>query len=142
MCLAKKTTGIRVRSIWKESTQTRKSGATATGNELHPHTNYYVGGNTKFFGAALFRLRKQDFGELVHHDGISPAWPISYDEMEPYYAAAERLYHVHGQRGEDPTEPPASAPYPHPAISHEPRIKQLSDDFERSASVRFIRRSA
>jgi len=101
------------------------------GKELHPHTNYYVGGNTKFFGAALFRLRKQDFGEIVHHDGISPAWPVSYDEMEPYYAAAERLYHVHGQRGEDPTEPPASTPYLNPAISHEPRIKQLSEDFER-----------
>jgi choline dehydrogenase-like flavoprotein len=35
---------------------------------------------------------------------------------------------VHGARGEDPTEPPASAPYPFPALSHEPRIQQLSDD--------------
>jgi choline dehydrogenase-like flavoprotein len=100
-----------------------------SGHELHPHTNYYVGGNTKFFGAALFRLRQEDFGEIKHHGGISPAWPISYDELEPYYTAGERLYHVHGQRGEDPTEPPASAPYPHPPVSHEPRIQQLSDDF-------------
>lgn len=101
------------------------------GHELHPHTNYYVGGNTKFFGAALFRLRQKDFGEIKHYGGLSPAWPISYDELEPYYTAAERLYHVHGQRGEDPTEPPASAPYPHPPISHEWRIQQLSDDFAR-----------
>ena len=63
-----------------------------------------------------------------HHDGISPAWPISYDEIEPYYTQAEKLYEVHGARGEDPTEPPASAPYPFPAVSHEPRIQQLSDD--------------
>ena len=63
-----------------------------------------------------------------HHDGISPAWPISYDELEPYYTQAEQLYQVHGARGEDPTEPPASAPYPFPAVSHEPRIQQLSDD--------------
>src|SRR5947209_5160680 len=98
------------------------------GKELHPHTNYYVGGNTKFYGAALFRLRKEDFGELRHHDGISPAWPISYDDLEPYYTQAEHLYEVHGARGEDPTEPPASAPYPFPAVSHEPRIQQLSDD--------------
>jgi choline dehydrogenase-like flavoprotein len=49
------------------------------GNELHPHTNYYVGGNTKFYGAALFRLRREDFGEIRHHGGLSPAWPISYD---------------------------------------------------------------
>jgi choline dehydrogenase-like flavoprotein len=98
------------------------------GDELHPHTNYFVGGNTKFYGAALFRFRAQDFGELRHHAGISPAWPISYSELEPYYAQAERLYHVHGNRGEDPTEAYASTPFPHPAISHEPRIQQLSDD--------------
>ncbi|HKY07929.1 MAG TPA: GMC family oxidoreductase, partial [Candidatus Binatia bacterium] len=83
------------------------------------------------FGAALFRLRKEDFGEIRHHGGLSPAWPISYDDMEPYYTQAERLYHVHGKRGEDPTEPPARSCYPHPAVSHEPRLQQLSDDFER-----------
>jgi choline dehydrogenase-like flavoprotein len=99
------------------------------GKELHPHTNYWVGGNTKFYGAALFRLRERDFGELKHHGGVSPAWPISYDELEPYYLEAERLYNVHGQRGEDPTEPQASGPYAHPAVSHEPRIQKLSDDF-------------
>jgi choline dehydrogenase-like flavoprotein len=98
------------------------------GKPLHPHTNYYVGGNTKFYGAALFRLRQEDFGELRHHGGISPAWPLSYEEMEPYYTRAESLYAVHGQRGVDPTDPPASAPYPFPAISHEPRIQQLHDD--------------
>jgi len=101
------------------------------GKALHPHTNYWVGGNTKFYGAALFRLRKEDFREIKHHGGISPAWPISYEDLEPYYTRAEQLYHVHGERGVDPTDPPASAPYPHPAVSHEPRIQQLSDDFAR-----------
>ncbi|MCI0698800.1 GMC family oxidoreductase [candidate division KSB1 bacterium] len=98
------------------------------GKPLHPHTNYYVGGNTKFYGAALFRLRKEDFGELKHHGGVSPAWPVSYDEMEPYYTKAEHLYQVHGERGVDPTEPPASAPYLYPKVSHEPRIQKLHDD--------------
>ncbi len=111
--------------------QTKEEWRDKNGKPLHPHTNYYVGGNTKFYGAALFRLRREDFGEIKHFGGISPAWPISYDELEPYYLQAERLYHVHGQRGEDPTEPAASGPYPHPAISHEPRIQALSDDFER-----------
>jgi len=111
--------------------QTKEEWRDKAGKPLHPHTNYYVGGNTKFYGAALFRLRREDFGEIKHFEGISPAWPISYDELEPYYLQAERLYHVHGQRGEDPTEPTASGPYPHPAISHEPRIQALSDDFER-----------
>jgi choline dehydrogenase-like flavoprotein len=59
------------------------------GKDLHPHTNYYVGGNTKFYGAALFRLRQEDFGELHHYGGVSPAWPISYDDLEPYYSQAE-----------------------------------------------------
>ena len=111
--------------------QTKEMWHDKDGNELHPHTNYYVGGNTKFYGAALFRLRKEDFGEIRHHGGLSPAWPIRYEEIEAYYTEAERLYHVHGNRGEDPVEPPASAPYPHPAVSHEPRIQQLSDDFAR-----------
>jgi choline dehydrogenase-like flavoprotein len=99
---------------------------------LHPHTNYYVGGNTKFYGAALFRLRREDFGQLRHAHGVSPAWPIGYDDLEPYYTEAERLYRVHGERGADPTEPAASAPYPFPAISHEPRIQKLHDDLTRA----------
>ncbi|MFN0105630.1 MAG: GMC oxidoreductase [Bryobacteraceae bacterium] len=111
--------------------QTKESWRDKDGAELHPHTNYCVGGNTKFYGAALFRLRKEDFGELRHHGGLSPAWPVGYDEMEPYYTEAEELYSVHGKRGEDPTEPPRSKDFPHPPVSHEPRIQQLSDDFAR-----------
>jgi choline dehydrogenase-like flavoprotein len=100
------------------------------GAAFQPQIHYVVGGATKFYGAALYRLRAEDFGELRHHAGVSPAWPISYDELEPYYTLAEQMYEVHGARGEDPTEPPSSAPYPFPAVSHEPRIQQLSDDLE------------
>ena len=100
------------------------------GKAFQPQVHYFVGGATKLYGAALYRLRKEDFGELRHHDGISPVWPISYDELEPYYTQAEQLYQVHGARGEDPTEPPASAAYPFPAVSHEPRIQQLADALE------------
>ena len=102
------------------------------GNEFHPGVHYFVGGATKLYGAALYRLRKEDFGVLKHHDGISPAWPLGYEDFEPYYTKAEQLYHVHGARGEDPTEPPSSAPYPHPAVSHEPRIQKLADDLKRA----------
>jgi choline dehydrogenase-like flavoprotein len=101
------------------------------GKEFHPATHYYVGGNTKFYGAALLRMREQDFGELRHYDGISPAWPIRYEDLEPYYTKAEYLYQVHGERGVDPTEPPASAPYRFPPVSHEPRMQQLADDLRR-----------
>ncbi|HEY6583669.1 MAG TPA: GMC family oxidoreductase [Gaiellaceae bacterium] len=102
------------------------------GRPFQPQIHYFVGGATKLYGAALYRLREEDFGVLRHHDGISPAWPIDYSELEPYYTKAEQLYEVHGARGEDPTEPPASAPYPYPAVSHEPRIQQLHDDLERA----------
>ncbi len=98
------------------------------GKAFQPQIHYFVGGATKFYGAALYRLRERDFGELKHHGGISPAWPIDYDVLEPYYTQAEHLYQVHGVRGEDPTEPPASAPYPFPPVSHEPRIQRLFDD--------------
>ncbi len=100
------------------------------GRSFHPGIHYYVGGNTKVYGAALLRMRPQDFGELRHHGGISPAWPVSYEQMEPYYTKAEHLYEVHGEHGIDPTEGPASADYPFPPVSHEPRIQQLSDDLK------------
>ena len=101
------------------------------GKEFQPEVNYYVGGNTKFYGAALFRLRPEDFGELRHHGGVSPAWPIRYEDLEPYYTQAEHLYLVHSQHGEDPGEGPVSAQYAYPPVQHEPRIQQLSDDLER-----------
>lgn len=97
------------------------------GKEFEPGTHYYVGGNTKFFGAALLRLREQDFEEVHHYGGISPAWPLKYADFQPYYLAAEQLYSVHGKRGEDPTEPPEKTDYSFPPLSHEPRVQELFD---------------
>jgi choline dehydrogenase-like flavoprotein len=101
------------------------------GRDLHPGTGYWVGGNTKVYGAALFRLRKEDFGVLHHKGGISPAWPVPYEVFEPYYTRAERLYRVHGKQGLDPTEPPRSEEYPYPALSNEPRMQQIEDDLRK-----------
>lgn len=98
---------------------------------FHPGIHYYVGGNTKVYGAALLRFRKEDFGEIRHHGGVSPAWPIHYDDLAPYYREAEALYHVHGERGVDPTEAPDDTPYPLPPLPHEPRIQELYDDLKR-----------
>ena len=98
------------------------------GKPFQPGSHYFVGGATKMYGAAHFRLRQQDFEVLRHFDGISPAWPLRYSDFEPWYQRAEELYHVHGLRGEDPTEPPCSGPYPHPPVAHEPRIQKLVDD--------------
>jgi choline dehydrogenase-like flavoprotein len=99
----------------------------ADGQPFQPQVHYFVGGATKLYGAALYRLRPGDFGELRHVDGISPAWPLSYDDFEPWYSKAEQLYQVHGNGGEDPTEGPRSEPYPWPAVSHEDRIQQIAD---------------
>jgi choline dehydrogenase-like flavoprotein len=101
------------------------------GHDLHPGTGYWVGGNTKVYGAALFRLRKEDFGVLHHKGGISPEWPVKYDVFEPYYTLAERLFCVHGKQGIDPTEPPRSEEYPYPAISNEPRMQEIEEDIQK-----------
>ncbi len=68
----------------------------ADAQPFKPHQQYFVGGNTKFYGAILFRLRERDFSEVKHYGGVSPAWPISYADLEPYYAQAERLYRCSG----------------------------------------------
>lgn len=101
------------------------------GSPFHPGIHYNVGGNSKVYGAALLRMRAQDFGEVKHHGGISPEWPIRYEDLEPYYTQAEHLYYVHGNRGEDPTEPQAGAPYKYPALTHEPRIQELHEDWQK-----------
>jgi choline dehydrogenase-like flavoprotein len=101
------------------------------GTPFQPQVHYFVGGATKMYGAALYRLRPEDFGELKHVDGISPAWPLSYADFEPWYTKAEWLYQVHGRHGEDPTEGSWSRQYPWPAVSHEPRIQQISDALEK-----------
>ncbi|HTU86517.1 MAG TPA: GMC family oxidoreductase [Solirubrobacteraceae bacterium] len=116
----------------RERYVTRESWYDKNGVAFRPHAQYFVGGNTKVYGGVLFRLRERDFQEVKHHGGVSPAWPISYADLEPYYAQAERLYLVHGRAGEDPTEPPRSAPFPYREVSHEPRIQRLHDDLARA----------
>ncbi|BCW72783.1 GMC family oxidoreductase [Arthrobacter sp. NicSoilB8] len=102
-----------------------------TGAPFKPGVYYWVGGNTKVYGACLPRFRASDFEETRHHDGTSPAWPFSYADLEPYYTRAERLYQVRGQIGEDPTEPVHSEAYPYPALDHEPAIQALADSLRR-----------
>jgi choline dehydrogenase-like flavoprotein len=97
------------------------------GSAFQPQVHYFVGGATKLYGAALYRLRPQDFGEIQHIDGLSPAWPLSYDDFEPWYTRAEWLYQVHGVRDEDPSEGHWSKPYPWPAVSHEERLQEIVD---------------
>ena len=104
-----------------------ESWESATGQLFKPGVHYYVGGNTKVYGAALPRLRREDFGALEHEGGTSRAWPFSYDDLEPYYTQAEQLYRVHGNRDEDPTEPRPAPPYPFPAVPHEPQVARLSE---------------
>ena len=89
-----------------------------------------MGGNSKVYGAALFRLLPADFGEVQHPNGVAPAWPLGYQDMEPYYVRAEHLFWVHGQHGEDPFAGPSSQDYPYPPVRHEPRIQQLSDGLQ------------
>jgi len=95
------------------------------GKPFNPGNYYFVGGNSKFFGAVLLRYRKEDFAPLTHMGGTTPGWPISYEDLEPCYSRAEQLYRVRGQIGQDPTEPPHSVPYPHEPVPDEPAIADL-----------------
>jgi choline dehydrogenase-like flavoprotein len=111
--------------------QASETWYSSNGESFRPGLHYFVGGNSKVYGGVLLRLRERDFDEIRHSDGVSPAWPLKYEDFEPYYQTAEELYHVHGLRGEDPTEPPSKLPYAYPPISHEPRIQQLFDGLKR-----------
>ncbi|CAN5520240.1 GMC family oxidoreductase [soil metagenome] len=107
------------------------------GKEFMAHTGYFVGGNTKVYGGAMFRLRERDFETVQHKGGISPEWPVKYRDFEPYYTQAEALYEVHGKRGVDPTEPAMSADYPFPPLAHEPRIQELHDKLTKNGHQPF-----
>jgi choline dehydrogenase-like flavoprotein len=119
---------------------TKETWQDKDGKDLHPQQSYFVGGQTKVYGAAMFRMRAEDFGVIQHQGGISPAWPISYSEMEPYYTRAEELFHVHGDLGTapsvpggfgsffDPTEPFHSRKYPYPSLANEPRMQSIEED--------------
>ena len=100
-----------------------------TGELFQPYTHYNVGGNTKFWGSVLYRLRREDFGEVQHADGVSPAWPIDYDTLAPYYERAEQLYQVHGAADDDPTEGARSA-YPYPPIPHAPNMASIVEQLK------------
>ncbi len=101
------------------------------GQPFKPFIHYNVGGNSKMYGAALFRFRESDFQEVKHYGGTSPAWPIGYEVYEPYYEQAEKLYHVHGKRGVDPSEPYSASEYPAPPLAYEPFIMDLDQKLQR-----------
>ena len=111
----------------KRHYQVNETWTNIDGKPFSPQLHYCVGGNSKVYGAALLRLRERDFEEVIHAGGVSPAWPLRYADFAPYYDAAEALFHVHGQRGEDPLEPPSTMPYPYPAVKHEPRVAAFCD---------------
>ncbi len=113
----------------QERYHTQEQWFDSNNKAFRPGMNYWVGGNTKVYGAALLRMRERDFEQVQHKDGISPEWSLKYSDFDPYYIQAEQLYDVHGQAGIDPTEPPMSLPYPYSAVSHEPRMQQLADAF-------------
>jgi choline dehydrogenase-like flavoprotein len=114
-------------AVWKDLRyRTRERWLDEQGVEFQPYTHYNVGGNTKFWGSVLYRLRREDFQEIQHADGVSPAWPIDYETLAPYYDRAERLYGVRGALGDDPTEPPHGA-YPFPAVPHAPGMARIAE---------------
>ncbi|MDA1185288.1 MAG: GMC family oxidoreductase [Acidobacteria bacterium] len=109
-------------AVWKHLRyRTTEHWRDRRGRRFRPYTHFCVGGNTKFWGSVLYRLRREDFQAVEHADGVSPAWPVDYETMTPFYDRAERLYQVRGQHGVDPTEP-ERGPYPYPPVPHAPAM--------------------
>jgi choline dehydrogenase-like flavoprotein len=102
------------------------------GTGFNPGNYYNVGGNSKFFGAVMVRYRREDFAEMQHLEGVSPAWPFTYEELEPWYSRAEQLYQVRGTLGQDPTEPPHSQTYAFAPVPDEPPIASVREKLKRN----------
>ncbi|SHH33835.1 Choline dehydrogenase [Cognatiyoonia sediminum] len=103
-----------------------------TDKPFNPGNYYYVGGNSKIYGAVLIRYRAEDFEPIEHFGGSTPGWPISYADLETDYQAAEDLYAVRGTITEDPTEPPHSGGYAHQPVPDEPDITELRHRLKRA----------
>jgi len=117
-------------AVWKDLRyRTTERWLDERGQSFVPYTHYNVGGNSKFWGSVLYRLRPSDFDAVDHADGVSPAWPIDYDTLEPYYDRAERIYQVHGQQGADATDPPRG-PFPYPPVAHAPTMARVVAQLE------------
>lgn len=117
-------------SVWKDLRyRTTETWLDERGNDFRPYTHYCVGGNTKFWGTVMYRLRPDDFKETQHADGVSPAWPIDYDTLAPYYDRAERMYEVHGEAGTDPTEGPRG-PFPFQPVPHSKVVGAIVDQLK------------
>lgn len=118
-------------AVWRNRRyQTRETWLDERGRAFRPYTHYCVGGNTKFWGSVLYRFRPDDFKAIDHLDGVSPAWPIDYDTLAPFYDQAERLYQVHGQHGVDPTEA-ARGPFPYAPVPHAPGMEAIVENLRR-----------
>ncbi|MCV9961580.1 GMC family oxidoreductase [Pararhizobium sp. BT-229] len=102
------------------------------GTGFNPGNYYNVGGNSKFFGAVMVRYRREDFEEMRHMEGVSPAWPFAYEELEPWYSRAEQLYQVRGALGQDPTEPAHSQNYAFTPVPDEPSIASVREKLKRN----------
>lgn len=102
------------------------------GQKFLPGNYYYVGGNSKFFGAVMYRYRAEDFLPRPHMEGSSPGWPITYFDLEPWYEQAEELFQVRGSVGEDVTEPPRSSPYRYAPVPDEPPIADVRERLKRA----------
>lgn len=111
----------------KEQFHAPESWYDNSGEPFSPQTYYAVGGNTKIWSGVLQRRRERDFEQVQHQSGVSPAWPLKYQDFEPYYTQAEKLYQVHGKLEDDPTEPPHSEAYPFPEVAHEPMVQRIGD---------------
>ena len=97
-----------------------------------------VGGGTAHWSGFVYRMHPDDFRMRSRYgsiDGASVAdWPISYDDLAPYYDKVEQEIGVSGQAEEHPFAPPRSGPYPLPPLRANP-LSELIDQGARSLGL-------
>ena len=100
------------------------------GKAFQPQIHYFVGGATKFYGLRCTGCASRTSASSPTTAGSLPRGRSATTSSSPTTRRPSSSIRSRA-RGEDPTDPPAGAPYPFPPVSHEPRIQQLFDDMAR-----------
>jgi len=100
-------------------------------NDQYGKTAAAVGGGTLAYGGASWRFKREDFRMRSTYGTIPGTsvedWPISYDDLEPYYEKAEYELGVSGLAGADPFAEPRKKPYPLPPLPINPQGEIVRD---------------
>ncbi|MGA9401859.1 FAD-dependent oxidoreductase, partial [Haladaptatus sp.] len=104
-------------NMGEEGDHGKRDAYTSSGPKEYPLNTARVkgvGGSTLHWQGMVMRLHERDF-RLHSETGMGVDWPLSYADLRPYYARAERAFGVAGA-SDNPFAPPRTTPFPLPAF--------------------------